>query len=340
MVKTALITGITGQDGAYLARHLLDLGYTVWGAARRSSQDNQWRLRELGILGDIRFLDLDLMEISNIIQGIRKIEPDEVYNLAAQSFVAVSFEQPIYTSQVNAISVAYLLEAIRISHPDTKFYQASTSEMFGNSSEVFKNEKSDFEPASPYAISKLYSHWMSVNHRNAYNMFVCSGILFNHESPLRGLEFVTRKITSGLAQVKAEKLPCIELGSLDARRDWGHAEDYTKGMHLMMQHSHSDDYVLATGKDYSVREFVTMAAEVCGWKPEWTGKNAQEVCLDEATGRVLVRVNPTYFRPVDVEFLRGDPGKARKILGWQTNWTFESLVVDMMESDLRRVSFD
>ena len=284
MPKTALITGITGQDGAYLARHLLNQGYTVWGGARRSSQNSEWRLRELEVFGDIHFFDLDLMEISNIMRALRTIEPDEIYNLAAQSFVAVSYEQPIYTSHVNAIGVAHLLEAIRISHPDTKFYQASTSEMFGNSSEVFKNEKSDFEPTSPYAISKLYSHWMSVHHRNAYNMFVCSGILFNHESPLRGLEFVTRKITSGLAQVKAEKLPCVELGSLDARRDWGHAEDYTKGMHLMMQHSHSDNYVLATGKDYSVREFVTTAAEVCGWKPEQPSRIRETT--DENIGKI------------------------------------------------------
>lgn len=336
MPKTALITGITGQDGAYLARHLLNQGYTVWGGGRRSSQDNQWRLRELEILGDIHLFDLDLMEISNIMQALRTIEPDEVYNLAAQSFVAVSFEQSIYTSHVNAIGVAYILEAIRLTNPSVKFYQASTSEMFGNNNDVFKSEHTPFQPESPYATSKLYSHWLSVNYRNAYDIFACSGILFNHESPLRGLEFVTRKITRGFAQIKANKLKHIELGNLNARRDWGHAEDYTKGMYLMLQHSDPDDYVLSTGEEHSVREFVTHAAIACGWKPKWVGEAVDEVCLDEATGKELVKINPNLFRPVDVNFLRGDASKAREVLGWKTQWNFEDLVVQMMEEDLRR----
>ena len=336
MPKTALITGITGQDGAYLARHLLNQGYVVWGAARRSSQDSMWRLRELKVFEDIRFIDFDLMEMSNIIMGIKSIEPDEVYNLAAQSFVATSFQQPIYTSHVNTIGVIHILEAIRTINPRIKFYQASTSEMFGNNGDTFQNELSVFQPASPYAVSKLYSHWMSVNYRTAHGIFACSGILFNHESPLRGLEFVTRKITRSFAQMKTNKAAYLELGNLDARRDWGHAEDYTKGMYLMMQHPHSDDYVLSTGNDHSVREFVTKAATVCGWMPKWMGDNMDEVCIDEITGRELVKINPELFRPVDVEFLRGDATKARNVLAWETQWSFEGLVVEMMEADLRR----
>jgi GDPmannose 4,6-dehydratase len=336
MPKVALITGIMGQDGAYLTRHLLNQGYIIWGARRRSSQDSQWRLEELGILGDVQLIDLDLLEMSNIIEAIRKTEPDEIYNLAAQSYVAVSFSQPVYTSQVNAISPTYLLESIRVINPKIKFYQASTSEMFGNNGAEIQNEESVFKPESPYAISKLFSHWMTVNYRKSHDLFSCSGILFNHESPFRGLDFVTRKITSGFSMIKANKLPFLELGNVDAMRDWGHAADYISGMHAMLQQPTPDDYVLATGKSHSVREFASLAASVCGWNPEWIVKEKGEVCLDRKTGKEIIRISPKFFRPVDIKVLKGDATKAREILGWQPKRDFNGLVIEMMEADLAR----
>lgn len=339
MSKTALITGITGQDGGYLAQHLLNQGYVVWGAVRRSSQDSQWRLRELKILSDINFFDLDLMETSNIMSSVRKIEPDEIYNLAAQSFVAVSFKQPVYTSQVNAIGAAHLLESIREINPKIKFYQASTSEMFGNNGASIQNENTLFKPESPYAASKLFSHWLTVNYRKSHDLFACSGILFNHESPFRGLDFVTRKITAGFAQIKAKNIQFVDLGNVDARRDWGHAEDFTKGMQLMLNHSTSDDYVLATGEDHSVREFVSLAASVCGWVPEWVPQGGGEGCFDKKSGKQLVKIDSEQFRPVDVQALLGDSSKARQTLGWEPKWKFEELVVQMMEADLARISY-
>ena len=333
MSKTALITGISGQDGAYLAHHLLSHGYVVWGALRRSSLDNQWRLKELGILEEIHLIDLELLEPVNIINVIRMVKPNEIYNLAAQSFVGVSFTQPIYTSHVNALSTIHILEAIRAVDSNIRFYQASTSEMFGNNGDEILDEGSRFSPMSPYATAKLFSHWMTINYRHAYDLFACCGILFNHESPLRGIDFVTRKITYGLARLRKEEIPYVDL---DAKRDWGHAKDYVRGMYLMLQQEEADEYVLASNTSHSVRDFINIAAPICGWSPEWVGEGSQEACIDTVTGTELVRVNPKYFRPSDVRYLRGDSSKAKRVLNWSPNIDFESLVVGMMEEDLKR----
>lgn len=336
-MKTALITGIRGQDGAYLARLLLEKGYEVYGADRRSGDSGFWRLKELGIERDVKVRYMDLLELTNIMREIERIRPDEVYNLAAQSFVQVSFEQPILTADIDAMGVLRLLEALRIIRPETRFYQASTSEMFGRVQAIPQNEKTPFYPRSPYSVAKLFGHWITVNYRESYNIFACSGILFNHESPLRGLEFVTRKLTHGIAKIKHGLQDRIVVGNLDSKRDWGYAPEYVEAMWLMLQQSEPDDYVIATGETHSVREFIEHAFKHAGFDIIWNGKGLEEKGIDRKTGRVVVEVSPEFFRPAEVDILIGDASKARERLGWSPNTRFEDLVRIMVETDLRRI---
>lgn len=337
MTKKALITGIRGQDGAYLAKLLLEKGYRVFGADRRSSDTNLWRLRELGIEQEVRVVYMDLLEPSLILRTIETIQPDEVYNLAAQSFVQASFDLPLLTAEINAIGVLRLLEAVRLYRADIRFYQASSSEMFGKVQQVPQNERTPFQPRSPYGIAKLFAHWATVSYRESYGMFACSGILFNHESPLRGKEFVTRKVTSTLAEIKYGLRDRLVLGNLDAQRDWGYAPEYAEAMWLMLQANAPDDYVVATGESHSVREFVEKASQVAGFELVWEGKGADVRGVDRRSGRTIVEVSPQYFRPSEVDVLRGDYSKARTQLGWAPRTRFEQLVEIMMEADLRRV---
>jgi GDPmannose 4,6-dehydratase len=338
MTRTALVTGITGQDGAYLSRLLLEKGYQVLGAFRRGASLDLWRLNELGITEkDIEFVPFELLEYANVRRTIEKASPDEIYNLGAQSFVGVSFEQPLFTMEVNALGVARLLEASKEVNPAAKFYQASTSEMFGKAQVIPQNEFTPFYPRSPYAIAKLSAHWTTVNYRESYGLFACSGILFNHESPLRGIEFVTRKITSGLARIREGQQEVIELGNLDAKRDWGFAGDYVEGMWLMLQQSEPDDFVLATGKTSSVREFCELAAAALGFKLAWKGAGVHTVGLDQQTGKTIIRTSPKHYRPAEVDLLRGDASKARDKLGWSAKTALPQLVDMMAEADLNRV---
>ena len=337
MPKVALITGIRGQDGAYLAKLLLEKGYEVYGADRRSGEGGFWRLKELGIEKDVKIVYMDLLEFTNILRTIEKIKPDEIYNLAAQSFVAASFEQPILTSDINSLGTLRLLEVIRTVKPDTKFYQASTSEMFGKAKTLPLNEDSYFYPRSPYAVSKLFAHWITVNYREAYNIFACSGILFNHESPLRGTEFITRKVSLAVARIKYGKQDKLVVGNLDAKRDWGYAPEYVYGMYLMLQNDKPDDFVLATGESHSVREFIEEAFRVAGFEIYWEGKGLEEKGRDAKTGKVLVEVSPEFYRPAEVDVLVGDYSKAKRILGWEPKTTFKELVRIMVEEDMRRV---
>ena len=333
-MKKALITGITGQDGAYLSKFLLEQGYEVYGAFRRSADLHLDKLRFLGVDDKIQIVPLELLEFTNIYRTIERIQPDEIYNLGAQSFVALAFEEPIYTADVTAIGPLRVLEAIRAINPKIKFYQASSSEMFGKVEAVPQNEKTPFCPRSPYAVSKLFGHWVTVNYRESYDIFACSGILFNHESPLRGLEFVTRKITYSAARIKLGLRDKLLLGNLDSKRDWGYAPEYVEAMWLMLQHDHPDDYVLATGENHSVREFVEEAFEAAGISMDWVGTGMEERGVDAKTGRTLVAVDPRYFRPAEVEFLKGDYSKAKQVLGWSPKTTFRQLVKIMMEHDL------
>jgi GDPmannose 4,6-dehydratase len=337
-MKVALITGITGQDGAYLAKHLLAEGYKVIGARRRSATGSTWRLSELGIEQDVDMQTFDLGEYAAIHRMIEKNNIDEFYNLAAQSFVATSFDVPLYTSDVDGIAITRILEAIRTVNPKIRFYQASTSEMYGKVQAVPQSETTPFYPRSPYAVAKLYAHWMTVNYRESYDMFACSGILFNHESPLRGLEFVTRKITSTLAMISKGQRDVLELGNLDALRDWGFAGDYVVGMYKMLQHDTPSDYVLATGVMHSVREFVEWSAQAIGVEIEWSGSAESEQGVDKKTGKVIVRVNPQFYRPAEVEQLQGSPVKAQTVLGWKTDVSAQQLCSMMVEADLRRLS--
>ena len=338
MSKKALVTGISGQDGAYLAKLLLDKGYEVYGAFRRNSSKNFWRLDELGITEEVRQVPFDLLEYSNILRMIEKVQPDEVYNLAAQSFVAYSFELPLFTAEVDALGVTRLLEAIRTVNPKIRFYQASTSEMFGKVQEVPQTEKTPFYPRSPYGVAKLYGHWMTVNYRESYDIFGVSGILFNHESPLRGPEFVTRKITMALAKIRAGRQEVLELGNLDSKRDWGFARDYVEGMHLMLQQQTPEDFVLATGKAYTVRDFVGRAAEAAGFEIEWSGTEENTVGRDRKSGKLIIRVNPEFYRPAEVELLIGSPEKAKTKLGWEAKTDLPELVSLMVQADMRRVA--
>jgi len=335
MAKTALITGIRGQDGAYLARNLLERGYKVFGADRRSGDTTFWRLNETGIYNDVKILYMDLLEVTNIFQVIEKIKPDEVYNLAAQSFVGTSFEQPIITADINAMGVIRLLEVLRIVNPEVRFYQASTSEMFGKVKEIPQNEETPFHPRSPYGVAKLYAHWATVNYRESYNMFACSGILFNHESPLRGMEFVTKKITRAVAAIKQGKQDKVILGNLDAKRDWGFAGDYVEGMRLMLQQKEPDDYILATGETYSIRDFAEEAFNYIGAEIEWDGKGAETRGFDRKSGKTLIEVSSEFYRPAEVDLLIGNPAKAKEKLGWEPKVKFKELVQMMVEWDLK-----
>lgn len=337
-MKKALITGITGQDGAYLADLLLKKNYKVFGTYRRNSSVNFWRLEELNIKEhpNLQLIEFDLIDQSNIIRVIDKIEPDEIYNLAAQSFVGVSFEQPISTLNITGLGALHILEAIRIINPSIKFYQASTSEMFGKVQEIPQTENTPFYPRSPYGVAKLYAHWITINYRESYNIFGCSGILFNHESPLRGLEFVTRKITNGIAKIVLGQQDYLELGNLDAKRDWGYAKEYVEGMYLMLQANKPDTYVLATNKTTTVRNFVKMAFKSVNIDIEFKGKGVNEIGFDKKTGKTLIKINPKYFRPAEVDLLIGNPSKAKKELGWEPKTTLEDLTQLMVKADIER----
>lgn len=337
-LKKAIVTGITGQDGAYLTELLLSKGYEVYGTYRRTSSVNFWRLKDVGVLDNDRLhlIEYDLTDATNSIRMVADIQPDEIYNLAAQSFVGVSFEQPCATAHITALGVLHLLEAIRIVNPKIRFYQASTSEMFGEVQAIPQVETTPFYPRSPYGVAKLYAHWMSVNYRESYGIFATSGILFNHESPLRGLEFVTRKITDTVAKIKLGKAKVLELGNLDAKRDWGFAKEYVEGMYLMLQADVPDTYVLATNRTETVRDFVRMAFKAVNIDLVFSGEGESEIATDALTGQVLVKVNPKFYRPAEVDLLIGDFSKAKDALGWEPKTSLEDLCRIMVEADLKR----
>jgi GDPmannose 4,6-dehydratase len=337
MHKKALITGITGQDGAYLAELLLKKGYEVYGGLRRTSTRDLYRLKYLKIEDKVKLIDFELLEQSNVTKVIKNHQFDEVYNLAAQSFVHSSFDYPVYTSQASGVAVTYILEAIKEFSPKTKFYQASTSEMFGKVQAVPQNEDTPFYPRSPYGVAKLYAHWMVTNYRESYGIYACSGILFNHESPLRGTEFVTRKIARSVAQVKSGKLEYFEIGNLDAKRDWGFAGDYVEGMWLMLNGNHAaDDFVLATGVTNTVRSFIEKCCSHVGISIRWEGANENEIGIDKATNKVIVKVNKQFYRPAEVDLLIGSPLKALEVLKWKPKVNLDELVKMMMEYELKQ----
>lgn len=337
-MKTAVITGITGQDAAYLAELLLDKGYKVYGTYRRTSSVNFWRIEELGIQQhpNLELVEYDLTDLSATIRLLQSTKATEVYNLAAQSFVGVSFDQPLTTAEITGIGPVNLLEAIRIVNPKIRFYQASTSEMFGKVQEIPQRETTPFYPRSPYGVAKLYAHWMVINYRESYDIFATSGILFNHESPLRGQEFVTRKITDSVAKIKLGKQETLELGNMDAKRDWGFAKDYVEGMWRMLQADKPDTFVLATNRTETVRDFVTMAFKAADIELEWSGSEENEIGTDKATGKVIVKVNPKFYRPAEVDLLIGNPEKAKNELGWEPKTTLEELCAMMVKADLHR----
>ena len=330
-MKRALITGITGQDGAYLAKNLLEKGYKVYGGERRTTTNKYWRLDELGITKDVEFVELDVIDQANIRRAIEKSEPEVVYNLAAQSFVALSFEQPELATLIDGMGVLRILESIRQVNHRIKFYQASTSEMFGKVAKIPQNEKTPFHPRSPYGCAKLFGHAITVNYREAYGIFGCSGILFNHESPLRGTDFITRKVTKGLAKWKKTGEHTL-VGNLDAVRDWGHAEDFVEGMVTMMNMQRPDDYVLATGQTHTVRQWIDKCLEYAGIKPSWVGNSVS----DYQTGRLIFKSDTSNYRPAEVDILKGDAKKARTVLNWKPKQTIDSLVKDMVDADMRR----
>lgn len=338
--KTAVITGVTGQDGAYLAKLLLDKGYTVYGTFRRASSVNFWRIASLGIREHSRLhlTELDLIDLGAGIRLLERSQPQEVYNLAAQSFVKLSFDEPITTAQITGLGAVNILEAVRIVNPRIRFYQASTSEMFGKTESAPQDEDTRFYPRSPYGAAKLYAHWMTINYRESYDIFAVSGILFNHESPLRGMEFVTRKITDAIARLKLGMIEVIELGNLDARRDWGYAPEYVEGMWRMLQHDTPDVYVLATGHTATVREFATLAAAAVGIELSWRGSGAEERGIDQKTGKCIFQVSPKFYRPAEVEFLQGSAAKADRVLGWRATTQLSELCRLMVEADVQRVS--
>lgn len=338
-VRKAIITGVTGQDGAYLAQLLLEKGYAVVGTYRRTSSLNFWRIAELGIERhpNLTLVEHDLTDLGSTVRLLETAHASELYNLAAQSFVGVSFDQPVTTAEVTGLGALNLLESIRIIDKSIRFYQASTSEMFGKVQAVPQTESTAFYPRSPYGAAKLFAHWSTINYRESYDIFGACGVLFNHESPLRGLEFVTRKITDGVARIKAGKLGKLELGNLDAKRDWGFAREYVEGMWRMLQANEPDTYVLATRRTETVRNFVRMAFEAAGFQLEWCGKAENERGVDVATGNVLIEVNPRFYRPAEVDLLIGCADKARDKLGWQPTTTLETLCKMMVEADLTRV---
>ncbi len=334
-MKNALITGITGQDGSYLAELLLEKGYNVYGIMRRKSVVDYGNVEH--IKDKIHFIYADMTDPVSLITAMKISQADEVYNLAAQSFVATSWEQPLATADIDALGVTNMLEAIRIVKPTAHFYQASTSEMFGLVQEIPQTEKTPFYPRSPYGVAKLYGHWITKNYRESYDLFACSGILFNHESERRGKEFVTRKITDAAARIKHGILDCVELGNLDAKRDWGHSKDYVRAMWLMLQQDTPDDYVIATNETRTVREFVDTAFKHVGIDIEWNGEGVNETGTDKATGKVVVKVNPQFFRPAEVELLLGNPEKAETKLGWKRDISFSQLVERMVKNDMALV---
>lgn len=331
-MKSALITGITGQDGSYLAELLLEKNYEVYGLIRRKSKLDYGNCEH--IKDKIHWIYGDVTDLSSMISAIKESNPNEVYNLAAQSFVKESWNTPTTTSTINALGCGNVLEAIRITKPDTKFYQASTSEMFGKVQAIPQNEKTPFYPRSPYGVAKLYAHWITINYRESYGIFACSGILFNHESERRGKEFVTRKITDGIARIKNGTLDHIELGNLNTKRDWGHSKDYVKAMWLMLQQDEPDDYVISTGTTRTIKEFVEKAFGCAGYNIVWSGEGVNEIGIDANTNKVLVRVNPEFFRPAEVDLLVGDPSKAETKLGWKREITFDDMVKNMVLNDI------
>ena len=334
--KKALITGISGQDGAYLSKLLLNKGYDVVGGERQNASGSIWRLKELGIDKKIKIVPFELLEQNNIIDVIRSGKFDEIYNLAAQSFVGNSYSSPIFTSNVNALGVTRILEAIKNFSKKTKLYQASTSEMYGNSSTKRQNENTTFEPISPYAVSKLYSHWMINLYREAYDIFCCSGILFNHESPLRGNEFVTKKIISDLAKVKFNKISSVRLGNIYAKRDWGYSEDYVEAMWMMLQQKKPEDFVISSGKTYTVKDFINKAANHYGFNLIWVGKGLKEKAMDKKTKKTIVKIDKKYFRPTEVNYLYGDSTKAKKILKWSPKTNIDELIKKMCDFELNQ----
>jgi len=337
-MKTAIITGVSGQDGAYLTELLLGKNYKVYGTYRRTSSVNFWRMDELRVTQhpNLHLVEFDLTDLSTCIRLLQSTGATEVYNLAAQSFVGVSFEQPITTAEITGVGAVNLLEAIRIVNHKVRFYQASTSEMFGKVQAIPQLETTPFYPRSPYGVAKLYAHWMTINYRESYDIFGSSGILFNHESPLRGREFVTRKITDSMAKIQLGQLDVLELGNLDAKRDWGFAKEYVEGMWRMLQADKPDTYVLATNRTETVRDFVTMAGKAAGFEIAFKGAAENEVGVDARTGKTLVRVNPKFYRPAEVELLIGNPEKAKRDLGWAPSTTLEQLCQMMVDADLRR----
>ncbi|OGR69954.1 MAG: GDP-mannose 4,6-dehydratase [Elusimicrobia bacterium GWD2_63_28] len=335
-MKKALITGYRGQDGSYLSQLLLAKGYDVYGADR-AGDTGLWRMRELGIEGKVKEVSLDLLESTNINYALAKVKPDEIYNFAAQSFVGISFDQPVLTAEINAVGVARLLEGVRQARPQARFFQASTAELFGSMGSAQKNETTDFHPRSPYAVSKLYAHWLTVNYRQAHGLYACNGILFNHESPLRGEEFVTRKIAAAAARIKKGQLEKVAVGNLDALRDWGYAREYVEGMWLMLQQPKADDYILATGETHSVREFIETAFAAAGIKLEWKGRGLAEKGVDAKNGKVRVEVSKAFYRPADVKELVGDANKARKLLGWAPKTKFNDLAALMVDAETKRL---
>ena len=338
MTKSAIVTGVTGQDGAYLAELLLSKGYDVYGTYRRTSSVNFWRVEELAIAEHPRLhlVEHDLTDLSASIRLLQLSGAKELYNLAAQSFVGVSFDQPITTAEITGIGPLNLLEAIRIVDPSIRFYQASTSEMFGKVQAVPQTEDTPFYPRSPYGVAKLFAHWMTINYRESYGIFGSSGILFNHESPLRGREFVTRKITDSVARIKLGKLDCFALGNMDAKRDWGFAREYVEGMWRMLQADEPDTFVLATNRTETVRDFVRMAFKAAGIDVEFSGSGEEETAVDSANGETVVRVDSRFYRPAEVDLLIGDPARAKAKLGWEPQTSLEELCRIMVEADLRR----
>jgi len=327
-MKKALITGITGQDGSYLADYLLSIGYKVYGMIRRSSTIAYDRIHHL--IDDITIVNADILDQTSLMQIMEEAQPDEIYNLAAQSFVPTSWNQPVLTGEFTALGVTRVLESARRVVPESRIYQASSSEMFGKVRSVPQNEETPFYPRSPYGVAKVYGHWITINYRESYNQFACSGILFNHESPRRGHEFVTRKITHSVARIHAGQIPYFELGNIDSKRDWGYAGDYVRAMHLMLQQPHPDDFVIASGTTHSVREFCEKAFDCAGMPIEWHGTGMAEEGIDKKTGKVRLKINKKFYRPAEIDLLIGDASKAKKVLGWEPEVTFSELVSMMV----------
>ena len=334
MGKKALVTGISGQDGAYLSKFLLEKNYEVYGLARRNSTDNLNRLDKLKIRDEIKIVDSDLLELSSIQNLIKEIQPNEIYNLAAQSFVPTSFNLPLLTADINSLGCLRILDSILNINRDIRFYQASTSEMFGKVQEIPQTEQTKFYPRSPYGVSKLYSHYITINYRESYNIFACSGILFNHESPLRGSEFITKKISKALAKIKKGKLDCLYVGNIEAKRDWGFAGDYVEAMWKMLNAKKANDYVIATGDSHSVKEFIDLASNYLEFDTEWVGKGKNIELIDKKKNAAIVKIDEKFYRPAEVDVLIGDPSLAKLELGWENKVSFENLVQMMVEYDM------